>query len=89
MTMMMESSLGDMLLKVAMFALVQALVYIILSKSSNIFSKTIERSSSFKPARSVSIRRMLATLEDFPAGVELSPTPKNCPQNPADKDRRS
>uniref|UniRef100_A0A7N0V5Z9 Uncharacterized protein n=1 Tax=Kalanchoe fedtschenkoi TaxID=63787 RepID=A0A7N0V5Z9_KALFE len=36
-----SSSLGDNgLLKVAMFFLVQALVYIILSNSSDIFSKT-------------------------------------------------
>ncbi|EEF50225.1 uncharacterized protein LOC8289316 [Ricinus communis] len=75
--MIMESSLGDMLLKVAMFALVQALVYIILSKSSNIFSNTVKRSSSFKPARSVSIRRFLAALQDLPASGELSPSPKN------------
>ncbi|CAK7331730.1 unnamed protein product [Dovyalis caffra] len=72
--MMMESSLGDMLLKVGMFVLVQALVYLILSKSSNIFSKTHEkRSLSFKTARSVSIRRILAALQDLPAGGELSP----------------
>ncbi|KAJ9158679.1 hypothetical protein P3X46_024243 [Hevea brasiliensis] len=75
--MMTESSLEDMLLKVAVFAVVQALVYIILSKSSNIFSKTIDRSSSFKTARSVSIRRILAALEDLPSGGELSPSPKN------------
>ncbi|WJX72139.1 hypothetical protein P8452_56047 [Trifolium repens] len=62
----MDSSLGDMLVKVAMFFLVQALVYLILSNSSNIFSKDIKRSNSFKPARSVSIRRMLAYLSDFP-----------------------
>ncbi|GAU50554.1 hypothetical protein TSUD_281280 [Trifolium subterraneum] len=70
----MDSSLGDMLVKVAMFFLVQALVYLILSNSSNIFSKDIKRSSSFKPARSVSIRRMLAYLSDFPPEGEPSPT---------------
>ncbi|KAJ0038375.1 hypothetical protein Pint_24120 [Pistacia integerrima] len=42
-----------MLIKVLMFAIVQALVYLILSKSSNIFSKSnYKRSHSFKPARS-------------------------------------
>ncbi|KAJ4822783.1 hypothetical protein Tsubulata_020509 [Turnera subulata] len=74
--MMMESSLGDMLMKVTMFVVVQALVYLILSKSSNIFSKNKTPSTSFRTARSVSIRRMLAALQDLPAGGELSPTPK-------------
>ncbi|KAB5540754.1 hypothetical protein DKX38_013728 [Salix brachista] len=70
----MESSLGDVLLKVGMFVIVQALVYLILSKSSNVFPKKHERrSSSFKTARSVSIRRFLAVLQDLPAGGELSP----------------
>jgi hypothetical protein len=72
--MIMESSLGDVLLKVAMFVIVQGLVYLILSKSSNIFCKTNDkRSSSFKTARSVSIRRILAVLQDLPPGGELSP----------------
>ena len=73
--MMMESSMGEMILKVGVFVTVQALVYLILSKSSNIFSKTHreKRSSSFKIARSVSIKRILAALQDLPAGGELSP----------------
>ncbi|KAL3537281.1 hypothetical protein ACH5RR_000647 [Cinchona calisaya] len=66
-------NLGDILFKVGLFVLVQALVYLILSQSSNVFSKT-QRSFSFKPARSVSIRRMAAALADMPAGGELSPT---------------
>ncbi|XP_034204223.1 uncharacterized protein LOC117618659 [Prunus dulcis] len=70
----MESSIADVLVKVAMFILIQGLVYLILSNSSNIFSKTTRRSHSFKPARSVSIRRMLAALADLPAGGELSPS---------------
>lgn len=70
----MESSLGDMLVKVVVFFLVQALVYLILSKSSNVFSKNIKRSYSFKPARSVSIRRMMAYLSDFPPEEESSPS---------------
>ncbi|KAK7334831.1 hypothetical protein VNO80_26597 [Phaseolus coccineus] len=78
----MESSLGDMLMKVAVFVLVQALVYLILSNSSNIFSKNIKRSNSFRPARSVSIRRMLALISDFPSEGEPSPSPK-APKSPS------
>ncbi|XP_021278956.1 uncharacterized protein LOC110412682 [Herrania umbratica] len=67
--------LGDSLLtKVGMFVVVQALVYLILSKSSDIFAKNKVRSLSFKPARSVSIRRMLAAISDLPQGVEASPS---------------
>ncbi|KAJ0988452.1 hypothetical protein J5N97_006808 [Dioscorea zingiberensis] len=66
--------LQDVLMKIAVFVLVQALVYLILSKSSNIFSTTKSmRSLSFRPARSVSIRRMLAVLSDVPQ--ENSPRP--------------
>ncbi|RDY11376.1 hypothetical protein CR513_03975, partial [Mucuna pruriens] len=72
----MESTLGDMLVKVAVFVLVQALVYLILSNSSNIFSKNMKRTQSFKPARSLSIRRMLALISDFPPEGEPSPSPK-------------
>ncbi|XP_059311072.1 uncharacterized protein LOC132062539 [Lycium ferocissimum] len=63
----------NMLVKVGLFALVQALVYLILSKSSNIFSKT-QRSYSFKTVRSLSIRRMAAALADLPVGGEPSPS---------------
>ncbi|KAL3611068.1 hypothetical protein D5086_002088 [Populus alba] len=94
--MMMESRTGDMLLKVGVFVAVQALVYLILSISSNIFSKTHRerRSSSFKIARSVSIQRILAALQDLPAGGELSPassktTPMQSPTVERSKDRRS
>ncbi|CAL0310834.1 unnamed protein product [Lupinus luteus] len=55
----MESGLGDMFVKVAMFILVQALVYLILANSSNIFSKNMKRSNSFKPSRSLSFLQML------------------------------
>ncbi|KAI3448950.1 hypothetical protein Pfo_005615 [Paulownia fortunei] len=68
-----ESSLGGMLLKVALFILVQGLVYLILSQSSNVFSK-IPRSHSFKTARTLSIRRWAAELADIPAGGETSPS---------------
>ncbi|KAG6512411.1 uncharacterized protein LOC121976673 [Zingiber officinale] len=65
---------SDVLTKVALFALVQALVYLILSKSSTIFSDDrVRRSLSFRPARSVSVRRWLALLSDMPAGGEISP----------------
>lgn len=72
----MESSLGDMLIKVVVFILVQALVYLILSNSSNVFNKNMKKSNSFRPARSVSIRRMLALISDFPPEEEPSPSPK-------------
>ncbi|XP_031274779.1 uncharacterized protein LOC116133225 [Pistacia vera] len=76
--MIVEGGFAEMLIKVLMFAIVQALVYLILSKSSNIFSKSnYKRSHSFKPARSVSIRRMLAALQDLPPGGEPSPSSKS------------
>lgn len=74
------TSLEDVLLKVGMFVLVQALVYIILSKSSNVFStERIKKSPSFRPARSVSIRRFMAALSDMPPGGEPSPSPRRAP----------
>ncbi|XP_042515832.1 uncharacterized protein LOC122090062 [Macadamia integrifolia] len=86
--MMMESTIGDILLKVGMFALIQALVYFILSKSSSIFSKnTPPRSLTFRPARSVSVRRFLAALSDIPAGGEPSPLPRE--ENSAAANKRS
>ncbi|KAM7497413.1 hypothetical protein LguiA_021827 [Lonicera macranthoides] len=67
--------LGDSIIKVAMFALVQALVYLILSNSSHLFSKNkMMKSLSFKPARSTSICRMLEAISDMPMGGEASPT---------------
>ncbi|KAL0397504.1 UNVERIFIED_CONTAM: hypothetical protein Scaly_0198800 [Sesamum calycinum] len=70
-------SLGSgTLWKVGLFILVQALVYLILSQSSTLFSTT-PRSHAFKPARSLSIRRWAAALADIPAGGgESSPSPK-------------
>ncbi|KAK8943982.1 hypothetical protein KSP40_PGU015263 [Platanthera guangdongensis] len=64
----MESSL-DLLIKAVAFFAVQILVYLILSKSSCIFSTggKMSRSFSFRPARSLSIRRMLAAFSDEPA----------------------
>lgn len=72
----MEGGLGTMFMKVVLFALVQGLVYLILTKSSRVFSKSksFKRAYSFRPARSVSIRRILAALQDMPAGGEMSPS---------------
>ncbi|CDY10126.1 hypothetical protein Bca4012_069820 [Brassica carinata] len=74
----MEGSLEGMLMKVSIFALVQALVYLILSTSSSVFSKSntmkIFELHSFRSARSMSISRILAVLQDMPAGGEISPS---------------
>uniref|UniRef100_J3MXY5 Uncharacterized protein n=1 Tax=Oryza brachyantha TaxID=4533 RepID=J3MXY5_ORYBR len=59
------------LVKVGVFVLVQALVYLILAQSSAVFSRT--KAPCPRPARSVSVRRMLAVLSDLPAGGEPSP----------------
>ncbi|KVH97142.1 hypothetical protein Ccrd_000756 [Cynara cardunculus var. scolymus] len=69
---------GDTLLKVALFILVQALVYLIITNSSNIFSTSAPtlRATSFKTARSASIRRIVAAFSDFPADNEVSPSTK-------------
>ncbi|XP_050371445.1 uncharacterized protein LOC126789347 [Argentina anserina] len=63
-------SLMDSLLKVGMFVVVQALVYVILSSSSNLFSENKLRSfnNSFKLARSATINRILAAISDVPTG---------------------
>ncbi|GKB05969.1 hypothetical protein Tco_0834202 [Tanacetum coccineum] len=54
---------------------VQGLVYLILSNSSNVFSKSkMTKSFSFKPARSVSIRRIFAAIAEIPSGGEESPS---------------
>lgn len=80
----MDGGLGTMLIKVALFALVQALVYLILSKSSRVFSKSnsLTRAYSFRPMRSVSFRRILAALQDIPAGDEMS-LPSNGSSSPS------
>ncbi|KAL5208463.1 hypothetical protein ABZP36_032898 [Zizania latifolia] len=65
------------LAKVAVFVLVQGLVYLILRSSSSVFSKDSKlRSMSFRPTRSMSVRRVLAPLSDVPVGAdEPSPSP--------------
>ncbi|CAM0913313.1 unnamed protein product [Alopecurus aequalis] len=64
--------LGDALAKVAVFAVVQGLVYLILRKSSDVFSTAgagAARSRSFRPMRSMSVRRVLAAFSDVPFGA--------------------
>ncbi|KAI4323332.1 hypothetical protein L6164_022947 [Bauhinia variegata] len=78
----MELSLGDMLMKVCVFILVQALVYLILSNSSNIFSSNVKRSNSFRPARSKSIRRILAVLADMPPEGDMPSPAAKSPRSP-------
>ncbi|KAF0931241.1 hypothetical protein E2562_002589 [Oryza meyeriana var. granulata] len=67
--------------KVAVFVLVQALVYLILRNSSSVFSKDSKlRSMSFRSMRSMSVRRVLAPLSDVPVGTdEPSPSPSPSP----------
>ncbi|XP_062217583.1 uncharacterized protein LOC133917736 [Phragmites australis] len=63
--------LRDALVKVAVFVLVQGLVYLILRNSSNVFSKDSRlRSLSFRQMRSMSVRRVLAPLSDVPVGTD-------------------
>ena len=78
------------LMKAAMFVLVQALVYLILSQSSTVFSRT--KSLGLRPARSLSARRMLELLSDLPIAGEPSPVaaigrtrPASSPRLPADR----
>jgi len=66
-----EPELQAALVKVGVFVLVQALVYLILSQSSSVFSRT--KSLGLRPARSASARRMLALLADLPLAGEPSP----------------
>ncbi|RZC79218.1 hypothetical protein C5167_003868 [Papaver somniferum] len=76
----MEGSLDEMLVKIGMFLLVQALVYLILSNSSNIFSESNMRSLSFKTVRSASIRRIMAVISDLPTNDgDDQPSPSSSP----------
>ncbi|KAK2975614.1 hypothetical protein RJ640_023546 [Escallonia rubra] len=80
----------DILLKVALFVLVQALVYLILSNSSDVFSSSkIQKSLSFRLARSVSIRRMLAAISDMPEGGEASPVLRGFSSSPTERTLRT
>lgn len=72
------SHLEGMLATAAVFVLVQILVYLILSKSSQVFSKNTNRSLSFRRVQSLSICRIIEALSDFPSDGEASPSPKEC-----------
>ncbi|KAK3128655.1 hypothetical protein QOZ80_6BG0464810 [Eleusine coracana subsp. coracana] len=64
--------LGTALAKVAVFVLVQALVYLILRNSSDVFSparRATSRARSFRPMRSMSVHRVLASFSDVPVGI--------------------
>ncbi|CAM0943805.1 unnamed protein product [Alopecurus aequalis] len=68
---MISPELRDAVAKVAVFLLVQGLVYLILTKSSDVFSKDkVLRSLSFRTMRSMSVRRVLAPLSDVPVGTD-------------------
>ena len=75
------------LIKVGVFVLVQALVYLILSQSSAVFSRT--KSLGLRPARSLSLsaRRMLELLSDLPIAGEPSPVAANGRTRPASSPR--
>ncbi|KAK1387522.1 hypothetical protein POM88_015700 [Heracleum sosnowskyi] len=65
----------DTLVKMTLFVIVQALIYVILTHSSDVFStKKMIRSLSFKPPRNISIRRMLSTISEVPESGEESPS---------------
>lgn len=63
----------DTLVKMTLFVVVQALVYFILTNSSDVFStKKMIRSLSFKQPGRISLRRMLSTISEVPESVEES-----------------
>uniref|UniRef100_A0A8R7UG58 Uncharacterized protein n=1 Tax=Triticum urartu TaxID=4572 RepID=A0A8R7UG58_TRIUA len=55
------------LLKVGLFVLVQALVYLILAQSSSVFS--ITKTLGLPSTRALSARRMVALLSDLPLAL--------------------
>uniref|UniRef100_A0A0D3H7G8 Uncharacterized protein n=1 Tax=Oryza barthii TaxID=65489 RepID=A0A0D3H7G8_9ORYZ len=63
------ASSHEALVKMWVFVLVQALVYLILAQSSDVFSRAKSLQGEGAPA----VRRMLAALSDMPAGGEPSP----------------
>ncbi|KAL8157958.1 hypothetical protein AgCh_002600 [Apium graveolens] len=65
----------DTLVKMTLFVIVQALVYFILTNSSDVFStKKMIRSLSFKPPQNISLRRMLSAISEVPESGEESPS---------------
>ncbi|KAF7037852.1 hypothetical protein CFC21_048135 [Triticum aestivum] len=71
------TELRGALAKVAVFLLVQGLVYLILTNSSDVFSKDNKklRSLSFRSMRSMSVRRVLAPFSDVPVGTDEPSSP--------------
>ncbi|CAM0951609.1 unnamed protein product [Alopecurus aequalis] len=63
------------LLKVGLFVLVQALVYLILAQSSSVFSST--KTLGIRPAQSLCASRMVALLSDLPLGGKPSEEPSS------------
>ncbi|CAA7401302.1 unnamed protein product [Spirodela intermedia] len=71
-----------LLMKVGVFALIQVLVYLILSASSGIFSVEKSRNrlrNSFRAPRSASIRRIVGLLSGEPSEYEPSPASPPAP----------
>ncbi|KAL9248414.1 hypothetical protein vseg_021739 [Gypsophila vaccaria] len=66
-------SMLEIMIHLALFLIVQALVYFILTNSSNVFSTDTKlKSFSFKLPRSTSIRRIVSLASDLPS--QPSPT---------------
>ena len=67
---MFEASFVDVVTRLGIFVLVQALIYLILSNSSNIFSSSsnnnLVRSLSFRRAPSSSVCDLISLLSDVP-----------------------
>ncbi|KNA04789.1 hypothetical protein SOVF_196440 [Spinacia oleracea] len=76
----------DILINLGLFLAVQGLVYLILTNSSNIFSKNKSlRSFSFKRARSSSVRHLLSLISDVPS--VSTPRGLRSPVTPRDEDQ--
>lgn len=76
-----SSSLEGMLLKLGLFILVQSLVYLILSQSSNVFSNNPTSSQTVDPARNFhTVRRWAAAVADIPVAGD-SPSPPSSPSS--------
>ncbi|KAM3332604.1 hypothetical protein ACQJBY_028034 [Aegilops geniculata] len=74
------AELRGALAKVAVFLLVQGLVYLILTNSSDVFSKDKKLGSlSFRSMRSMSVRRVLAPFSDVPVGTDEPSSPSLLP----------
>ncbi|KAK8958423.1 hypothetical protein KSP40_PGU002952 [Platanthera guangdongensis] len=74
------SSSPEILIKVALFAAVQLLVYLILSKSSAVFSPTGDKSGGSRPLplpRSLSVLHMISEVSNISASGELSSSPSS------------